>query len=205
MTIIRLESDQLWIHSPIPYTAEMAKQIAELGVVKYLIAPNHLHHLFLAEWQSHYPDAQTFATNELIKKKPDLAFNFSLNEDRVWPWSKEIDQVLFSGSPLMEECVFFHRSSETLLVTDLIENFPPDHFTGWQQLLARFTGIIAPNGKMPIDWRLSFMFRKSEARENFTNILHWQPDRIVMSHGLIIEENGTSFLKKSFRWLGTPD
>lgn len=120
----------------------------------------------MPEWQSHYPNAFTYGTNELIKKRTDIKFDSSFNDDLQWPWADEIKQVLFTGSPLMEECIFFHQESGVLIVTDLIENFPATDFTFWQRLFAKGAGVLAPNGKMPIDWRLSFIFSKSHAREH---------------------------------------
>lgn len=201
MTVVRLSDGDLWVHSPIKLSDELLCQLDELGKVKYLIAPNHLHHLFISDWQSHYPDAITYGTNELIKKRIDIVFNSSFNDEQQWPWANEIQQVLFTGSPLMEECVFFHQKSGILVVTDLIENFPSKDFNYWQRLLAKGVGILAPNGKMPVDWRLSFMFGKSHAREHLAVIFGWQPDMIVMSHGLIVESEAQEFLERSFRWL----
>lgn len=50
MTIVRLSDGGLWVHSPIQLSNSIKEQINNLGQVKYLIAPNHLHHLFLSEW-----------------------------------------------------------------------------------------------------------------------------------------------------------
>ncbi|OAN11632.1 hypothetical protein A3K86_22210 [Photobacterium jeanii] len=201
MTVVRLSDDQLWIHSPIKITEQIQAQLAELGTVRFLIAPNHLHHLFLAEWQAAYPNVQCFGTDEVIKKRDDLTFDASLNDTQVWSWQDEIEQVLFSGSPLMEECVFFHKASQTLIVTDLVENFPNTSFNYWQRLVAKGVGILAPNGKMPLDWRLSFLFGKAQARQHMSQIFEWQPEVLVMAHGEIITNNAQSFLKRSFRWL----
>ncbi len=52
MTVVRLSSGVLWVHSPIKLSVSIARQVNSLGCVKYLIAPNHLHHLFLSEWVS---------------------------------------------------------------------------------------------------------------------------------------------------------
>ncbi|GAK88043.1 hypothetical protein JCM19238_5653 [Vibrio ponticus] len=72
--------------------------------------------------------------------------------------------MLFTGSAVMQESVFFHQASRTLIVTDLIENFAPQHFSPLQRNIAKVVGILAPNGKMPLDWRLTFQFNKAEAK-----------------------------------------
>ncbi len=179
----------------------MKEALSNLGPVSYLIAPNHLHHLFLPEWKSAFPDAKVFGTQEVIRKRADITFDGALERDVEWPWEQELDQLMFTGSPAMQECVFFHRSSRTLIVTDLIENFSGDGFKPWQRLVAKGAGIMAPNGKMPVDWRLSFMFGKAKARRHLKQMLAWNPERIIMAHGEIIPESGTQFLKSSFHWL----
>ncbi|MGY5453065.1 DUF4336 domain-containing protein [Agarivorans sp. MS3-6] len=201
MTVIRLANGDLWVHSPIELTEDVQTQVEQLGRVSHLIAPNHLHHLFLADWQAAYPNAKSYGTPELIKKRSDLVFDASFNEQPLWPWSEELDQVLFTGSPFMEECVFFHRASGALIVTDLIENFSGDNFSYWQRVLAKATGILAPNGKMPIDWRLSFMFGKTTARKHLSVIFGWKPTVIVMAHGVIVDREAMTFLTRSFSWL----
>lgn len=199
MTVVRLLSGELWLHRPIRYSHQLAEQLAALGDIKYLVAPNHLHHLYLADWIKHYPDACVCGTDEVIKKRPELHFDCSLNNDLQWPWQEEIEQRLVTGSKLMQECVFFHHSTRTLIVTDLIENFPQDHFKGWRRILAKGAGIIAPNGKTPIDWRLSF--KKAEAKAHIQQILLWQPERIVMAHGEVVCRNANDFLHRSFKWV----
>jgi len=201
MTVVRLSNGDLWVHSPIKLTTEIQNHLKSLGSVKYLIAPNHLHHLFLPEWICAFPEAQVFGTDEVIKKRQDIHFNASLNSDCIWEWQSDIEQVLFSGSPLMEECVFFHKKSQTLIVTDLIENFSGQEFNYWQRVVAKGVGILAPNGKMPLDWRLSFMFGKTDARKHLKQLLDWNPKLLVMSHGEIVRDNTHEFLTKSFKWL----
>nr|WP_086939985.1 DUF4336 domain-containing protein [Thaumasiovibrio occultus] len=201
MTIVRLDDGALWVHSPIKLTETIRQQLSSLGEVKYLIAPNRLHHLFIDAWLKAYPDAQSYGTDEVIKKRKDLRFDASLNQAQEWPWQKEIDQLLFTGSFAMEEAIFFHRGSSTLIVTDLIENVSGDTFKPWQKYVAKRVGILAPNGKMPLDWRLSFVFGKSTARAHINRIISWRPSAIVMSHGEIIEQDAEHFLKTSFSWL----
>lgn len=201
MTVVRLASGRLWVHSPVDLNPGLRLELDALGNVSYLVAPNALHHLFLNDWQQVYPGAKTYGTKEVIHKRGDLEFTGELKAGELYPWSDDIEQLLFTGSKAMEECVFFHKASGTLIVTDLIENFSPSVFKPWQRVIARGVGILAPNGKMPLDWRLSFMFGKREARSHLEHMLGWQPRSVVMAHGEVIENEGVDFLKKSFSWL----
>jgi hypothetical protein len=137
----------------------------------------------------------------LAEKRGDIAFDAQLETGAPEAWVGEIDQTIFCGSPAMEEVVFFHQASKTLILGDLIENFPQGHFTGSRKLLAKAAGILSPNGKTPLDWRLTFTFGKTAARESLQEMLAWNPDNVVMAHGECIEGNGTQALRRSFSWL----
>ncbi len=201
MTVIRLSNGNLWIHSPEKLNEELKEELGNLGKVEHLISPNKLHHLFLPEWISAYPDAKCYASPGLIEKRQDIKFTKELSNMSEKEWVDEIEQAVFQGSPLMEEVVFFHISSKTLILTDLIENFKPTAFNWWQKPIARFTGILSPNGKTPIDWRISFLFGKAKARIALDIMLGWRPKNIVISHGECIIDNGFEFLNKSFKWV----
>ena len=201
MTVIRLKNGNLWVHSPEKIVTGLLKEINALGVVKYLVSPNKIHHLFVADWIQEYPDAISFSSPGLREKRSDLSFARDLGESPEVEWQDEIDQLIFKGSRAMEEVVFFHRKSETLILTDLIENFCPSHFKGFKKLIAMATGIVSPNGKTPLDWRLSFYFDKNTARRCLDEIFKWKPKTIIISHGECVYENAQEFLRNSFRWL----
>ncbi|AJI53514.1 DUF4336 domain-containing protein [Francisella philomiragia] len=202
MTIIRLENNDLFIHSPINPNNELIQEVSKLGNIKYLISPNKIHHLFLQDWIELYPNAEVYASPGLREKRKDINFTADLKDFPKAQWQNEIDQLIFKGSRVMQEVVFFHKPSKTLILTDLIENFDENYFSGFKGLIAKLSGIVAPNGKTPIDWRMSFFFGKKQARECFARILAWQPERIIVAHGKNIETNAVDFLKKSFKWLG---
>ncbi|MEY8766445.1 MULTISPECIES: DUF4336 domain-containing protein [Francisella] len=202
MTIIRLENDDLFIHSPIKLNNELMQEVSKLGNIKYLISPNKIHHLFLQDWLELYPNAEVYASPGLREKRKDINFTADLKDFPKAQWQNEIDQLIFKGSRVMQEVVFFHKPSKTLILTDLIENFDENYFSGFKGMIAKLSGIVAPNGKTPIDWRMSFFFGKKQARECFERILAWQPERIIIAHGKNIETNAVDFLKKSFKWLG---
>lgn len=201
MTVIPLDGESLWVHSPCKMSPQLLADIQKLGSPRWLIAPNKIHHLYLAEWQNAFPDAELFAAPGLAEKRRDLDFNAELGHEPDEAWVNEIDQLIFGGSRVMQEVVFFHRKSSTVIMTDLIENFSPDHFKGIKKTLAKLTGIVSPNGKTPLDWRLSFAFGKKEAKQSLEQILRWQPENLVLAHGECIKGNAAEFIKRSFSWV----
>ncbi len=202
MTVIRLRNSDLWIHSPVKINKDLKDGLYDIGEVKYLVSPNKLHHLFLPEWIKEYPKAATYAAPGLARKRKDIQFDVELSEVAEDEWAEDISQTIFTGSPALDEVVFFHKRSSTLILTDLIENLDQNTLNIWQKGLAKFAGIISPHGKTPIDWRITFLFGgKSKARDSLATMLEWNPDNIILSHGECIFGNGGEYLKSSFRWL----
>ena len=82
MTVVRLDDGRLWIHSPIALTDEVEDFVRETGgEVCALIAPNKFHHLWVAEWRAHFPEARVFAESDLKRKVAALADAESILKD----------------------------------------------------------------------------------------------------------------------------
>jgi hypothetical protein len=145
MAAIRLSDGGLFVWSPIALSPALKREIDALGPVCCLVSPNLLHHLFLGEWKTAYPDARLFASPGLRRRRKDLAFDADLSDEPDPLWAADVNQVLVRGSFAMTEAVFFHRASGAAIFADLIENLPRDWFKGWRGLLARLDGIVAPH------------------------------------------------------------
>lgn len=62
MTVVRLDNDQLFLHSPVTLTDEVARALAALGQVSFVIPASGLHgHLFMKQYALAYPWAELFA------------------------------------------------------------------------------------------------------------------------------------------------
>jgi hypothetical protein len=200
MVVIRLGDGSLFLWSPIALTPELKAEVEALGPVAHLVSPNKIHYLFLKGWKDAYPDARIYALDELKKRKPALPIDAVLEDTPDQDWANDIDQVIVRGSFAMSEAVFFHRKSRTAIFADLIENFSPDWFKGWRGVLARLDGIVSPHPGAPREWRLSFRNRKM-ARSALDRILSWQPEQVVMAHGIIVRNDGVGFIRRAFGWL----
>src|SRR5665213_186501 len=202
--IVRLENGDLWVWSPVKLTAELRAEVDRLGPVRHLVSPNKLHHLYLPEWKAAYPGAQLWGPRSTIRKRPDLEFRGALRDDPPSEWLPDIDQAWFRGSFAMDEIVFLHRPSATVIVADLIQTFS-DRFLrnhwGWFAFLARLDGLTQDKACAPLEWRLSFINR-APARRARDKILNWNCQRVIVAHGEWPHANGKAFLARSFRWLG---
>jgi hypothetical protein len=204
--IVRLDSGKLWIWSPIALTPDLRAEVSSLGAVAHLVSPNKLHHLYLQDWKAAFPDALLWGPQSVIGKRRDLTFQRPLEDEPPPEWGGEIAQAWFRGSRAMDEIVFFHRPSATVILADLSENFSGgflrDHWSWWQRPIARVWGIVEGRGYAPFEWRLSFTDRRP-ARAALRKMLDWNPKRVVMAHGVWQRDNGRAFLERAFAWLGS--
>ncbi|RXT17695.1 hypothetical protein B5U98_25720 [Bosea sp. Tri-39] len=200
MAVIRLAGGELFAWSPTALTDELKAELASLGTVRHLIAPNSLHHLFIADWKQAYPDARLYAAPGVQEKRKNLVFDAELSDTPMPPWMGEIDQVLMAGNAITAEVVFFHVKSSTVLFTDLLQQFPPRWFTGWRALVAKWDLMLAPEPSVPRKFRLAFTDRRA-ARAAVERLLSWPTKTVLMAHGNPVRADGSAFLKRAFRWL----
>ena len=202
MTIVRLPDGRLWLHSPIAHDAALEEAIGALGEVAFLVAPSTLHYWYMPEWHARFPGALSFAPKALrAKARRPIRIDRFLTDEPPEEWQGAIDQCLVEGR-LLTEVDFHHRASHTLILTDLIENFEPDHVRRrWLRWAMKIFGAAAPDGKAPIDMQLSFIGHRRALRAAVGRMIDWAPERIVIAHGRCYERGGVAELKRAFRWI----
>jgi hypothetical protein len=203
MAVVRLADGGLWLWSPIALDDALASEVDALGPVREIVEPNKLHHLPLADWARRYPEAHLHPPPGLAKKRPALPWGPELGDEAPPAWAGQIDQLVFRGSPFLEELFFFHRASRALLVCDLVQRFDPASLSGWRGWLMRVDGLVGPDGGAPREWRAS-CWRRGAARAALERALDWNPERLVIAHGVLPAENGRAALAHAFRWLRRP-
>ena len=198
MTCIRLTSGRLMLHSPVNLDATVRQFLDALGEVQTIVAPNRLHHLFLAEYITSYPQARVYTAPSLSKKRPDLAIDDELGDEPQNEWRGEIEQHLFRGAPSLNEVVFFHPATRTLILTDLAFNVSTDAARRsplfyWLWDVGRF----GPHRFV----RLRGIRDPLAAGASVERILRWDFDRIIVSHGDVLESGGYEQFASAFAFL----
>jgi Domain of unknown function (DUF4336) len=205
MTVVRLSGGGLWLHSPTRFDGELKRALEAIGPIRHLVAPDIAHWIYLAEWQRVCPDAVTWAAPGLRERASVKKAGVRLDRDLVHQapeaWSGDLDQVVVPGSFGFSEVDFFHRSSRTLVLTDLIVNLEAQKLPTVNRALAKLLGILAPDGKAPLYLRMIVRMRRDEARRAITRMIGWAPERVIFSHGRWFERDATAELKRAFRWL----
>ena len=202
--IVRLPDRSLWIWSPIKLSEGLRNAVASLGAPHHFVSPNKLHHLYLQDWIQEWPGALLWGPKTTIDKRRDLTFQPPLADKAPAAWQGCFDMVRFTGSIFMDELVFFHRPSRTVILADLSENFDDrfltSHWKPWQVWIARRWGITTAKGYAPLEWRLSFIDR-AKARSARNRILAWNAERVIMAHGEWQKSNGRAYLEQAFSWI----
>ena len=198
MTVCRLSGGSLWLHSPVRLTEELREDLGRLGPVCFVVAPNKLHHRFVGDYTSAYPEASVYASPGLAEKRPDLPFHGVLGDAPEPGWAEDLDQTVFRGERQLEEVVCFHRASRTLILADLVQSGHPD--SPWLTRLAtRLNGTYGRPGP-PAPVRLGFR-NKAAARASLERVLSWDFDKIVLAHGRLVRTGGKAALRDAFSFL----
>lgn len=196
-TLIRLASGGVFVHSPGPLDEEVRALVDRLGPVTAIAAPSLFHHLCAGDWKQAYPDALLCACPGLDRKRADLPWDLTLGDEAHALWKADLEQVFFGARTMENEVVFFHAASRSLVCCDIVF-----HLSEHPSLLTRLAGRLLGNGKPGATWLEHIMIRRrDEAREQIDRILSWDFDRIVLSHGPIIETGGREILRRAYAWL----
>jgi hypothetical protein len=207
MTVIRLSGGELLLHSPIAYTAELHRALEALGRIGHLLAPSVGHWLFLRDWQSACPGVITWAVPGLRDRgqvrRSGVRIDAELGNQPPRIWANEIDQVLVVG-PVFKEVCLFHRSSRTLLLTDLVINLEADLLPVLARLVARMLGILAPDGKAPLYLRLLLRMNQQEVAHAARRLVEFDAERVIFAHGQWFRRDAAEQLRHSLAWLLGP-
>lgn len=201
MTVVRLPGRGLWVHSPVVADDALIAAIRALGPVAHLVAPNSIHYESIAGWAARFPEASVWFAPGVAERMEGASPPHRLLGGTAPPaWAGVLDQTIVPGD-VLTEIDFFHRPSRTAILTDLIENFEPARVRSriWRWAM-RWTGAADPDGKMPIDLRLTFLRHREAVRAAAETIIAWAPDRVILAHGRWYDRDGMAELKRALRW-----
>ena len=204
MTVILRSDNSLLLISPIKIDANLKQQIDSLGTVKYIIAPNLFHHLYLENCQQIYPQAELIAPQGIESKQPKITISQTFERDKI-DFNGEVEYIPFKGFQVyippkiatVNEIVFFHPSSQTLILTDSAFNFDRN-FPLITQLAARILGCYQSLQPSLLE---KIAIRDKEAiSKSISRILAWNFQRVIMAHENIVEKNAKEKLAAGYEW-----
>jgi hypothetical protein len=204
MTVVRLTNGDLFLHSPIKFDDRLANELRWFGMIRHFVSPNQFHYAHIGEWLEAFPQAIAWASPRVRERARarhiDIDFARDLDADAPEEWRREIDQTLFPGG-YFKEFIFFHKASQTLVLTDTIINIELDKIAEPWRTAAKLTGMYHPYGQIFFGMRLPLLLQRRKAEAALGKIHSWQPKRILLSHGRCFDAHADEVIR---RILGEP-
>jgi Domain of unknown function (DUF4336) len=197
MTAVRLADGGVLLHSPIPVDDALAAQIAQIGPVTQLVGPNLFHHTHLSAAQQRWPEARLWGAPGLAQKRKDLRFAGAVDSADA-PWKAELRPIVLQGCPMVNETVYLHEASGTLVCADLVFHIHqwPNFATSMVLWMTGTRDRLA----MSRSWRL-FARDRSAFATSMRQVLALPFDRLVMAHGEVVEGKGHAELERAAAWI----
>ena len=126
-----------------------------------------------------YPDATLWAAPGLSRKRKDINFDAILTEKNP-EWGNSIEFQLIAGVPLLNEVVFFHSPSRSLICSDILFNI----HEGTNFLVRAAWKLFGVWKRFGQDRFWRFMVKDKEmVTKSINSMLSWKFERVIMAHG----------------------
>lgn len=221
---MKLSSGNLAVFSPVALTEDTRTKVVEFGGnVRYIIALDFEHHLFISEWATAFPDAVIVGPDGLQEKRAtqddprvgnekfDVVFNKQVKSSIKISDDFDTDfEYEYVDGHSNRELVFHYKPDKALIEADLLFNLPaieqysrlPESEMPKSGLLDKlFTTIQSPGGDAKwmqrMNWYLIATDRKSY-NQSIATISSWDFDKIIPCHGETVESGGKALFEKVF-------
>jgi hypothetical protein len=184
-TVLRLADGGLLLHSPPEPTDELCAALDALGEVRWIVVPNCFHHLGARATAARFAEAKVVGPASAAARNAQLQLHLGLQDDAFLGAVKELDAIPLEGCPFLDETVFFHRPTGSLIGTDLlISACARDHWS-WRwsaRLTGRYEKIRTPPD---VQWKT----KPNDAVARSIDRLAALPlQRILVAHADTIED-----------------
>lgn len=179
------KDDDLIVYSPVALAAAHIAQIAELGRVSTIIAPNLYHHMFLRDAAAAFPAARIIVPDGLEAKIGPIPRAETMTAGVNPGLPVEFDWHVFSGHAI-RETILFHRPSQTLITADLLYNYHAEQFPAEKT----FFSLMGIYGRPAVPFYHRFAIEnKLAVRRLIDKVGSWPVRRVVPCHGRIVERD----------------
>jgi hypothetical protein len=178
-TVVRLSGDALWIHSPGPPTDEVCAALDRLGEVRWIVVPNRFHHLQTPATAARYPHALVVGPKTAQSRNAHVALTMTTDDPAYLRSTPEFSSIPLKGVPFLDETLFFHAASGSLIAADLLMSAcARDHWT-WR--MAARMGRRYEKNKTPPDVRWNTR-ANPEVAESLAQVRALPVERILVAH-----------------------
>jgi hypothetical protein len=191
VTLLRLADGRVVVHSTAPFTEQDIAAIKRFGGPSWLVEVTLMHDTFAKQGRAAFPDLPYLAPNDFTKASGITAEPLDPSPS---DWQGEIDVLKLDGNR-MNEHVFFHRRSATLVVADLFFSFPQET-SGWPRFFVRHIMRLPRLFGMSVFFRLTINDRQAFANSMKT-MLQWNFERLVVAHHQPIEKEARAAVERA--------
>ncbi len=199
VTLIRLRSGKMIIHSTAPFSPEDVSAIRALGEPGWLLDGILRHDTFAKEGRAAFPGIPYLAPEGFSEV---VGFSTTTIVPAPVEWDGELLALEIQGAPAARDTALFHVLSRTLILTELVFNFGSDEPI-WTELILRAAvgGEHHPGMSRPVKAGV-----KDEAafQSSLATILGWDFDRVIVGHGDVIDHDGKVKLRTAIAAAGFP-
>ena len=197
VSVIRLASGKLVIHSTAPFTDDDIAGIRALGEPGWVTEPMLDHDTFSEAGHRAFPDIPFLAPAGFDER---VSFEVRPLDPPPSEWLPDLTVVPIEGVPGFSEHAFFHAPSGTLIVCDLLFHFPEVRSL-WAKLLLLPT--LGPHPAPAFSWRFKSAIKDHEAfRKSLETLLALPIQRIIPGHGEVLESDAHARAKRVFEKRG---
>lgn len=156
-----------------------------------IVAPNLFHLAGVPKAASIFNQARIWGVLGASEKRKDIKWSHQLFKDN-WPYQDELAAFAIDGMPKVNEVLFIHRESKSLIITDLAFNLHNmKGFGAW--LILHLFGTY--NRFAISRFFLSAVKDQQAFRKSIERVLAEPFDNIIVSHGDHIYGQGRDALK----------
>jgi hypothetical protein len=198
MTVFLLASGEVAVHSAIAMGEAGMAALEAIGRPSWILVPNSLHGSDAGWYGDRYPSARVLVPAAVRGKLFEKVRRIDGSLDDDWPEERksELAVVPLKGTRIAE-FAFVHRPSRTLVLTDAVFNYGGRDLPWTARTFMRANRAYGRFGPSRIF--TSFVIADRDAfRASIETLLEHEFDRVIMSHGRILETGGKAAMLEAF-------
>lgn len=167
------------------------EQLKSLKSVTDIVAPNLFHCAGVPKAISVFPNAKVWGVSGTKVLKPDILWTAEISVNS-WPYQSELFVLPIRGMPKINEVVFIHKQSKTLIVTDLCFNLMEAKGIGAWIIL----NLFGTHKQFGVS---RFFIKYIEEQQDFEfsikELFSFDFENIVVAHGGAVQGGAKKILK----------
>jgi hypothetical protein len=198
MTVVRLSSGEVAVHSAIAMDEPGMSALESIGRPSWILVPNALHASEAGWYAERYPAAHVLVPAEARARLFERIGRIDGSLDEDWPdaYRGELSVVPLRGTRI-GEVAFVHAPSRTLVLTDAVFHYRGRDLPWLARAFMRLNGAYGRFGPSRI-FRSFIVTDRGAFRASIDELLEHEFDRVVMSHGRVLETGGKNAMRQAF-------